>query len=85
MSLLIKWLLVAVVAGLGYHWWRSHRVAPKQQERPIPAKAPRAARIREMATCRHCGLHADREDMVQGTQGVYCTDEHRRAQVDERI
>jgi uncharacterized protein len=83
MSLVIKWLLVVIVVGLGYHWWRSNRASLTQKEDPIPQKPP-SSRIREMATCRYCGLHADRDDMVEGKRGVYCTDDHRRAQADER-
>ena len=84
MSILIKWVLVLVVVGLGYHWWRSKRNAAAAIKRPAAQPASDKHRIREMATCRHCGLHADREDMVRGALGLYCSDDHCRAQGDER-
>ena len=84
MSLVIKWLLVLVVVGLAYHWWRRNRMT---QEPPTRAASPAtpSAGVRVMVKCRHCGLDADPEEMITGRLGHYCSHDHRQAQGDEPI
>lgn len=82
MSIFIKWLLVAVVIGVGYHWWRRNRTdTSSSAEHGEPVKP--VTIVKKMGTCRYCGLHTDAQEMVQGNRGMYCSAEHRSAQPDE--
>lgn len=81
----MKYLLVLGVVLFGIWLWRHNRqteARERENARRAAAKpAPRAPTPTptDMVACAHCGLHLPLTDAVQGTQGRYCTDAHRRA------
>ena len=79
MSLVLKWVLIALVVGWGIWSWRR-----MQRPRPsAPPKPPGAATQQLTAACAHCGVHAARAEMVVGQRGVYCCIQHAQAQGDD--
>jgi uncharacterized protein len=69
------WLLVILVAIWAFK--RSRRPAKPAEEKTTPNASPS-----NMVACAHCGLHLPQEEAVTGTQGLYCSTEHRAAAQD---
>jgi uncharacterized protein len=77
MSIVLKWLLVAVVVYLGYNWWRRQIAGPKAPH------AGQASGTQLTQGCSHCGVHAASLEMVRGQRGVYCCIQHCQAHGDQ--
>ena len=74
----MKYLLVFAVIAVAFWIWRQGRQAdqpkpPPSQRRNKPLPPPTA-----MVACLECGTHLPETDAVQGRQGAFCCEEHRR-------
>jgi uncharacterized protein len=80
----MKYLLVLGVVLFGIWLWRHNRATEARERddarRAAAQRTPSAAPLvpTDMVACAHCGLHLPLTDAVQGVQGRYCTDAHRR-------
>ena len=75
----MKYLLVLAVVMVAFYIWRNNRLgdradAPRQAS-PPPGRAKVPA---IMVACRQCGTHLPETEAVQGSQGAYCSADHRR-------
>lgn len=76
----MKYLLVIALI-FGVFWlWRNNRLAEKDAARPMPPRAPSSAgtSVTEMVACDVCHVHLPRSEALIGSQGIYCSDAHRR-------
>lgn len=71
----MKFLLVLAVLVVAFWLWRNGRRAvgdeSSGQPRPAPAVVP-------MVACDFCGMHLPETELIVGTRGRYCCQEHRR-------
>ena len=71
----MKYLLLLLVALLIIWQWRSHRDREARKKPPLRGSAKQPI---EMVACLNCGTHLAAADAVQGSQGSYCSAEHRQ-------
>jgi uncharacterized protein len=69
------WLLVILLAIWVFK--RSRRESNPANQKPSPPASPS-----NMVTCAQCGIHLPQDEAVTGTQGLYCSTEHRAAAQD---
>jgi hypothetical protein len=77
MSVLLKWVLVALVVGLGYNWWRRQRTSQPASANPPDPSTPQLTQA-----CAYCGVHAASLEMIHGRIGNYCCIQHCQAHGD---
>lgn len=70
----MKFLLIILVVLVGVWLWRSGRPATPKRNRPPTQATPEPL---EMVRCAFCSVHLPSVDAVQGTQGLYCSADHR--------
>ncbi|MCV0438182.1 MAG: hypothetical protein K5880_06100 [Hydrogenophaga sp.] len=79
----MKYLLVLAVVIVAFYVWRNNRLGDKAEaSRKQPPQPGRAKAPTVMVACRQCGTHLPENEAVQGSQGVYCSAEHRRLRED---
>lgn len=66
----MKFLVLILVVGLGYLWWRNQRL-PRTDRRSAPQAAPQ-----DMVACAHCGVHIPRREALVSNGQLYCSPEH---------
>lgn len=69
----MKYLLVLAVVLIAVHVWRSNRKASSPPRKP----AAKAGAPEDMVRCATCSVHLPRADALAGSEGFYCSDEHR--------
>lgn len=75
----MKYFLVFAVVWVAYWIWRKNRLADKAQTtKPVSSKPPVLRQPTVMVACLYCGTHLPENDAVQGSQGTYCSTEHRQ-------
>jgi uncharacterized protein len=72
----MKWLLLLVLAGLCWMWWRHRRVSSRAGDQASGQTPPNPS-PQAMVDCPVCGLHLPRADAVAGRLGAYCSEDHR--------
>lgn len=75
----MKYLLVLAVVMVAFYIWRNNRLgdrAEASRRAPPPAGRPQLPTV--MVACQQCGTHLPETEAIKGTQGVYCSTEHRR-------
>ena len=78
----MKYLLVLAVVMVAFYVWRNNRLADRDQaarQKPPPARTNTPA---IMVACQQCGTHLPQTEAVRGSQGHYCSAEHRRLRED---
>ncbi len=70
----MKYLVLLIVLGLVYMWWRSQRIGPVAPPPPPPLPAPQ-----DIVACVHCGVHIPRSEALSQGALHYCCIEHQRA------
>ena len=68
----MKYLVLLIVLGLVYMWWRSQRIGPVAPPPPLPAP-------QDIVACVHCGVHVPRSEALSQGALHYCCIEHQRA------
>jgi uncharacterized protein len=70
----MKFLLLLLVLALAGLWWHNKRVQRRSQEgdRTDASPPPQA-----MVICPVCRVHLPRNEAFMGSQGAYCSEEHR--------
>lgn len=68
----MKYLVLLIVLGLVYLWWRHQRI-----ERPRPPRA--LPPPQDIVACVHCGVHVPRDEALSQGHLHYCCPEHQRA------
>lgn len=74
----MKYLLVLAVVVVAFWIWRNNRRAEAADRAAQRRPAPPPAKPVTMVACRVCGTHLPQTEAVQGSQGVYCSAEHRQ-------
>lgn len=72
----MKYLIVCLVIFLVAWRWRDQRNATRAAKQHH--EAAKRAKAVKIEACSHCGLHLPAPDMVQGTRGRYCNNNHRK-------
>ncbi len=72
----MKYLLVIALVWVAFLLWRHGRRTQLRSKTPPTAGPPKLPEA--MVRCAHCGLHLPAADAVQGRQGSYCSDAHRK-------
>jgi uncharacterized protein len=67
----MKYLLLLLIAMAGIWWIR-------QQRRPHRSSSEKSSGPQTMVACTECGVHVPQADLVQGQQGLYCSEAHRQ-------
>ena len=78
----MKYLLVLAVVMVAFYVWRNNRLADRDhaaRQKPPPARTNTPA---IMVACQQCGTHLPQTEAVRGSQGHYCSAEHRRLRED---
>jgi uncharacterized protein len=89
MGKVLGWLVVALVAWLGWKLWTSHQ---RRQVLRRPAESSRAGRqdaadgdvpddrsgVERMVRCAHCDLHLPASQARFASGKAYCSEEHQR-------
>lgn len=68
----MKYLVLLIVLGLFYMWWRSQRIDRVAPPPPLPAP-------QDVVACAHCGVHVPRSEALSQGALHYCCIEHQRA------
>ena len=71
MGRILFWLLLALVAYLGYRWWRI------KQRPTVGRDAAERAQVETMVRCEVCGLNLPRSEALAAADRWYCSEEHR--------
>ena len=75
----MKYLLVLAVVMVAFYIWRNNRLGDRADApRQAPPPPGRANVPAIMVACRQCGTHLPETEAVQGSQGAYCSADHRR-------
>lgn len=75
----MKYLLVLAVVMVAFYVWRNNRLGDRTDAaRKAPPPSGRANVPAIMVACRQCGTHLPETEAVQGSQGAYCSADHRR-------
>ena len=69
----MKYLVLLIVLGLAYLWWRNQRI-----ERSAPPRR-QLAPPQDIVACVHCGVHVPRQEALTHGTLYYCCKEHQRA------
>ena len=71
----MKFLLVLAVLLVAFWIWRNNRLEDRRDKAPPPRQPGLPV---AMVACDLCGTHLPEAEVVKGSQGVYCCQEHRR-------
>lgn len=71
MGRILFWLLLALVAYLGYRWWRVKRAS-------LQRSASEPAQVEAMVRCAACGLNLPQSEALATDGQWFCSEEHRR-------
>lgn len=82
MGKLLMWVVLALVALVGWKVWTASQRRIAQSRRTPPAGAPDA--VESMVRCAHCGVHLPASDAVAADGRVYCSPAHRDLGPDPR-
>lgn len=74
----MKYLLVLAVVVIAFWIWRNNRRAEAADRTAQRRPSPTPAKPVTMVACRLCGTHLPQTEAVQGSQGAYCSTEHRQ-------
>lgn len=74
----MKYLLVLAVVVVAFYIWRNNRLEDRRSDAARKAPPPKSNVPTIMVACRQCGTHLPENEAVQGSQGAYCSAEHRR-------
>lgn len=69
----MRGLLIVLLVLAGVWLWRSRSSAISQPPPESPAAVPPPL---DTVACRHCQVHVNRAEAVQGQRGSYCGLEH---------
>jgi uncharacterized protein len=70
----LKFLFFILLALVLIWLWRTKRPGLPTSKK----KAPMTAKPLTMVACAHCAVHVPAGDAIEGKQGLYCSEEHRR-------
>jgi uncharacterized protein len=72
----MKFLLLFFIFMVLLWQWRHAR---EQKLKAAARKNPSAPAVVDMVACAQCGVHLPAHDALKGTQGAYCSVQHRLA------
>jgi uncharacterized protein len=75
----MKYLLVMGLVLVVFWIWRHNRETERNADAARPPSPPqREPAVTEMVACDLCHVHLPRSEALIGSQGIYCSEAHRR-------
>ena len=76
----MKYLIIIALALAVFWIWRHNRQAEKDATRAPPRRSPssKGGSVTEMVACDLCHMHLPKSEALIGSEGIYCSDAHRR-------